>query len=204
MSGRRNQVKHDLYMMAYSKTLESYIENPDQDEEALVKKLIVYGVKAVISRPEPKPKIWEDSEHQFNFADSIIRLMGVLTPQEFVNIFPIKKDFKGHRWEIKDYFYTRDYVRTLDPDKKLGEGTLEFMWEYMNDDINNFNVEVMGYMSDLNRMQGQPTLMDDFARIMGVKTYTMFKDDKDREFLLDKETGKTIKVRKARPRLKIV
>ncbi|AFM00772.1 phage integrase family protein [Desulfitobacterium dehalogenans ATCC 51507] len=51
------------------------------------------------------------------------------------------------------------------------------MWEYMNDDINDFNVEVMGYVSDLRRMQGEPSLMDDFARIMGVKTYTKFTND---------------------------
>jgi len=190
-------------MMAFSKALKNYIENPDQDEAAMVKKLVVYGVKAIVCRPDPEAKTWEESQYIFQFADSIIHLIGVLTPSDFMELFPISKEFKGHKWQMKDYFYTRDYIRTLDPNKKLGEEALRFMWEYMNDDINDFNVEVMGYMSDIRRMQGEPSLMDDFARIMGVKTYTKFTDDKGREFLLDKETGKTIKLEKSKPRRRL-
>lgn len=203
MNDQRNPVKHELYKQAYTKLLNGYTENPNQDEAAIVNKLIVYGIKAIVTRPDPEIKTWEDSQYYFGFADGIIKLISVLTPSEFMNIFPIGKDYTGHKWEMKDYFYTRDYIRTLDPNKRLGENALGFLWEYMNDDINDFNVEVMGYVSDLRRMQGESSLMDEFAQIMGLKTYTKYTDEKGREFILDKENGKTIRVKKAKSRTKL-
>ncbi|GAB6151770.1 hypothetical protein JCM17380_05200 [Desulfosporosinus burensis] len=36
-------------------------------------------------------------------------------PYESVNLLPIRKDYRGHKYESKDYFYTRDYIKGLDP-----------------------------------------------------------------------------------------
>jgi len=55
--------------------------------------------------------------------------LGWLTPSEFMTISPIEKEYNGHKWGFKDYFYTRDYINTLDPSKPIGqEEALHFIW----------------------------------------------------------------------------
>lgn len=201
----RSQEKHYLYLKAFQNTAKAYSENQEQDVKPFIKKLIVYGVKAVNTKPEPKAVTQEEAVSDFQFASVIKDLIGALTPAEFVNLFPIEKEYKGHRWQMKDYFYTRDYIKALDPDKPIGEDALEFIWEYTNWEITEFNVAIMGYMSNLRRLEGQPSLMEEWADMNGLKTYTMHTDQKGREFLFDGETGKTIKLKKKLPKhLKVI
>lgn len=48
-------------------------------------------------------------------------------------------------------------------------------------------------------------MMEEWARIMGLKTYTMHTDQNGKQFLFDKETGKITRLRKPKPRyLKLV
>jgi len=42
--------------------------------------------------------------------------------------------------------------------------------------------------------------MEEWAGIMGVKTYTMHTSSKGKEFLCDRETGKTTRLRKTKPK----
>lgn len=192
--------KHDLYANAFYNTLHSYIDDQEQDVKPFIKKMIVYGVKAVNSKKESGVITQEEAELDFQYAEIIKSFMGSMTPEEFVNIFPIRKDYRGHKYECKDYFYTRDYIKGLDQDKPIGEEITMFLWEYTNWEINVFTVNCMGYLSNLRRLAGQSSLMEEWAGIMGVKTYTMHTDPKGKQFLFDKMTGKTTKVRKVRPR----
>ena len=48
MSVSNNLIKHDLYTKAFSNTLHAYMANEAQDVKPFIKKMIVYGVKAVI------------------------------------------------------------------------------------------------------------------------------------------------------------
>jgi hypothetical protein len=61
----------------------------------------------------------------------ILSSIGSLKPAELVNIFPIEKTYDGDRWGVKDYFYTRDYLNTLDPDKPIGENALDLCFGSM-------------------------------------------------------------------------
>lgn len=191
--------KHDLYMKAYGRTLQLFIDDPDLPLMPIVTKAIVYGVKAVNSKPEQEFITEEEITRDFGFIHGIMSLMAQLTPSEFMNLYPIAKEYKGHKYEMKDYFYSRDYVKGL-ADEPIGEKILKFLWEYHNWELTDFNIELMECMSNFRRLNGEPTLAHDFARIMGWKTYQMHKDDKGREFLLDPETGKTAKVKPAKRR----
>lgn len=186
---------HDLYLQAFQNTAERFKEG--HDPAPIVKQLIVYGVKAINTKPEPRTA--EEAIAAFQFASVIKDLIGTLTPAEFMNLFPIEKDFKGHKWGMKDYFYTRDYINGLNPDEPIGDA-LEFMWEYTNREITDFNVAVMGYLSDLRRLEGKPSLAAEWAAMNGIKTYTMHTDDKGKQYLLDPETGKTTKISKPKPK----
>ena len=77
--------KYDLFYRAYERVLNRYRDNPGQDREAAIKKLVFYGSKAV----NGKVLEMEPTEWQFEFADIVKDLMSTLTPGEFENIFPI-------------------------------------------------------------------------------------------------------------------
>lgn len=196
--------KHELYFQAYCNTLKIYSEvydkNPSCDFKPIIKKLIVYGVKVVNAKLDLECVTKEEAEKEFEFACIIKQLMGSLTPKEFMNLFPIAKDYKGHKYSVKDYFYTKNYINTLNQDKPIGDEMLHFLWDYHNWEITDFAINTMEYISNLRRLEGQPSLMEEFADTVGIKTYTMHTDDKGNQFLFDKESGKTTKLTKPKPR----
>lgn len=201
----RDLNKYGLYLNAFKKTIQAFTDKPKQEANPIIRKLVFYGVKTVITEPKLELIDREKAESDFQFAGVVKDLVAVLTPLEFMAIFPIDKEFEGHRWNMKDYFYTRDYIKTLEPNKPIGETALEFLWEYHNKDVTEFNIAVMMYMSRLRQLEGQPSLAVEWAEMNELKTYSMHTDNKGKEFLLDKETGKTVRTKKKTPRhLRIV
>ena len=191
--------KYELYMNAHNRVLEEF--NPYEGNSTdTIKKLVFYGVRAIINKPKSPCLIKEEIEDDFKFISTIKTLMGALTPNEFTTVFPIAKEYNGHKWGFKDYFYTRDYISKLNQDKPIGvdEDILEFLFEYHNWEISMFVVASMGCISDLNRLEGKPTLAEEFAEIMGLDTYTVYKDDKGNDFIID--DGRTVKLEKPKPR----
>lgn len=195
--------KYKLYMKAFCNTLKQYKEaekeNLELDLKPFIKKLITYGVKCVNTKERPKYIEIEEAESDFEFADVVMTMIANLTPKEFMELFPIAKDYNGHKYEIKDYFYTRDYIKTLDKDKSIGGEVFDFIWEYHNWEITRFYVEFTGYMSRLRRLEGQPSLFEEFVANEGLKTYTMHTDHNGTKFMIDSENGKTVKLNKNRP-----
>lgn len=196
---------HKLYMNAFNKTFSMYLDNPDADFVANIKKLIVYGVKAVNSKPKPEIITREEAGYNFHLVEVIKSLMANLTPVEFMNLFPARKDYDGHKYECKDYFSTMEYIKKLVPNNPIGAEIDNFLWDYMNTETHVFLVNVYGAVSDMRQLNGHPGLMEQWAQENGIKTYAMHTDDKGREYLLDRETGKTMKVKRPKPRyLKVV
>lgn len=201
----KNTKMHELYTKAYKNTAQSYIDNQQQDEKSLIKKLIFYGVKAVNTKKDPEYIIREEVEKDFELVNILQNLMATLTPREFMNIFPVEKEYEGHKFGMKDYFYTQDYIKGLDLDKPIKEEILHFIWEYHNRELTNFNVQIMEYISRLRKLDGKTSLADEFANMMGLETFSLHSDDQGREYLISQKTGKTLKVRKPRSRyLKVV
>jgi len=204
VEGMKMNLKHEVYERAYNRLLKKYAVDSGMDAKVTMKKLLFLGVKKLIARPERESFTREEAESDFSEAQIIMAYMRLLTPKEFMQLFPVEKDFKGHKWHFKDYFYTQDYIRKLPQGEPIGDEVLHFMWEYTNWDITEFNVYVMGCISNLRRLEGKTSLAEEWANINGLKTYTMHKDSKGREFLFDKETGKTTRVRRKVKHIKVV
>ena len=205
-------IKNHLYTQAWCRTVK---QNPDLDiacknnsdkaSQLILKRIIYYGVKAVNTKQGSDLVTREVADTDFQFISIIKDLMALLTPIEFIRIFPIDKDFRGNKWGWKDYFYTRDYINGLEQGKPIGGEILNFLWEYQNTDITEFNICSMEALSNLRKLDGLPSLAEEFADEMGLKTYTVHTDSKGREFLIDKDAGKTMRVKKSKPRyLKLV
>ena len=190
--------KHNLYYKAYVNTLEDYNDNPNQDLGSILKKLVFLGLRSINSKPDSKTA--EELHHDFKFISVIRNLMANLTPLEFINLFPITKEFKGDRNQTKDYFYTMDYIKNLPADKPIGTEIDHFLWEYINHDTTMFMIKQLAVASDLRRLDGQPGLMEQWCAKNGIKTYAMHSDEKGKRYLHDPETGKAIKVKRKMPR----
>jgi hypothetical protein len=206
MTNITKQNKHEIYMRAYLESLTKILQEESGTLE-YVKRTVFYGVKAIITRPRSEYITREEVEQRFKMINIIQDCMGLLTPREFMNIFPVTKEYDGHKWEIKDYFYTMNYINTLDSNVPIGTGDkiLDFLWKYYNRDILMFCVESMICASDLRKLEGYPSLLEEWATENGIKTYSMHTDSKGNQFLLDRETGTTTKVSKPRPKhLKVV
>ncbi|KAA5806505.1 hypothetical protein [Thermoanaerobacterium thermosaccharolyticum] len=186
-----------VYERAYTNTIREYQEGISQDIKLIAIKVIFYGVKMVNSMKDEI--LEEDLIYHFKLMVIIIDLMATLTPKEFMIIFPIKKDYDGKKYGFKDYFYTMDYIKMLDVDSLIGDKIFDFLWEYTNDDITEFMVKLMLTISHLRKAEGETTIAEEFANMVGIKTYKVYTDDKGKKFLYDGETGKTMPIKEQKP-----
>jgi hypothetical protein len=196
---RKNLIYSKIFFNNAQKQLQ------DNRNKELIKKTVFNGVKMIITGQGENLKNYDDTELQFQLISHIKSLIGYLTPGEFMQLFPIKKDFDGHKWETKDYFYTRDYIEKLDPNIPIDEqeDPLMFIWEYVNDDIEKLNIISMVTLSKLRQYMGEPSIGEEWANMNGIETHTMHQDNKGNKFII--KDGKTLKMNKPRPRhLKLI
>ena len=115
--------------------------------------------------------------------------------------FPITKDFDGHKWECKDYFYTMDVLSKMDMDKPVGRDNIsDLLWDYQNDDLREAYVEFMCATSAIYRAQNGKGLAEQFCENNGIGTYTVYNDV---GIIKDNTTGHTMKL-KPRGNMQIV
>lgn len=191
------EIPYEAYERAYNRLLERYKSNPT-NVKAAIKKLVYLGIKKIITRHEPEFITQELADLYFQEIQVIISGMALLTPKEFMQVFPITKDFDGHKYGCKDYFYTRTYMNQLPQDEPVGKNINEFLWEYVNHDITKFMIKLMETADNLRRLEGLPSLAEQWAADNGIKTCSMHTDSKGCQFRIDRKTGKTIKVRPKR------
>ena len=195
----RDKAKHDLYSSAFDKTIREFVDSPTGDIKPIVKKIIAYGVKSVNSKNE-KPNTRAEAEYDFQCMSTIKSFMATLTPNEFVNLFPIRKDFDGHKCECKDYFYTVECIEKLSQNEPIGEKIDDFLWDYTNLETSIFLVKSMGCVDNLRRFDGQCGMVEEFFADKGIGMKTLHTDSNGKEFLFDKQSGKTTLVTRPKKR----
>lgn len=123
--------------------------------------------------------------------------MAALTPKEFMQIFPITKTYNGEKYQVKDYFSTTKEIQKYDPDSMIGDRIEEFLMEYWNWDIIEFQVCKLSCMSAARRLMGQSGIMEEWAEKEGIPTYTLYDEEK---IMVNNSTGEVIKVKKLKSR----
>lgn len=95
-----------------------------------------------------------------------------LTILTFKNLFPISKFYSGNRYQIKDYFYTLDYIDKLGIDENkdmIGFDKIdEFCMEYVNKDIAGYNIFKMLLLNDIQVLNGEETIFEKFIKKNGI------------------------------------
>ena len=143
----------------------------------------------------------EESQATFNLIDAIFTIMGYIKLKNLVITFPVTKDFDGHKWECKDYFYTMDVLSNMDWDKPVGRDNIsELLWDYQNDDLREAYVEFMCATSAIYRLRTDKSIAEQFCDDIGIPTYTI---NKETGVVMDNQTGQTTRL-KSRSNLQIV
>ncbi|PEU16796.1 MULTISPECIES: hypothetical protein [unclassified Bacillus (in: firmicutes)] len=189
------------YRMFVKSTKEVYADKTHSNRDAL--KRLIFSAMKFISSLSKRDEDRESLEEKLIFINTIKHFMSLLTPKEFENIFPIDKHYDGKKREVKDYFYTKEYINGLDEHSLIGEKIDEFLWEYHNIRISLFAVNSLSIISKLNRLETGKSLFEEVFPNM--KTYTMHETYGGKKIMVDNETGKTTEVKQPRPRyLKVI
>lgn len=196
MLAEKNKM-YNLYLNAYANTAKNYKPGTAVQKESLYK-LIFYSVKAANSRPKDEYMTLDQAEKHMEFNLVATNAIGLLTPRELLNIFPLAKKYDGEKWETKDYFYSMNYIKEHGLDNPIGD-CIDFLWEYTNWETNIFVVNTLSLMDRIQNMRGYPSAFDEFMEDQGIETLTKYTDSKGQDFFLNDE-GNVIKPKKLYPR----
>ena len=186
-----NIQKARIYLNAFINKLNNFDPKKD-DTKTHTQRAVFYGISYVVEVGE-EATTYNQAIKDFKFYSLISELVGTLTPNDFLEIFPIKKGFDGKKWQRKDYFYTKDYLSRFDMNKPIGENAIEFLWEFQNDTVTDYVVTTMVTMNQIRRFEGKTTLTEEACNIFGFKAITVYKDNLGNQFMID-ESGKTSKL----------
>jgi hypothetical protein len=155
-----------------------------------IKKTIFYGIKYITNFNYNKAS-FEEVYEASDIVSFLRDYVGYCNFYVMMNLFPIKKDFDGEKFECKDYFSTMDYLQDKDLSKMIFEYDIDdFFFNYYNSDILMFNVNSFMIFDRIAKLNGDETIMEKFAREFKIDTYLKVDD----EHLINKNTLEVKKI----------
>lgn len=186
----------DLYMKVFHNKIEMMEIVTEEESKTLLKQLVFLGVKFIINDKREK------TDDFYYIVWTISDLMALLTPKDFMTIFPISKEYDGEKYECKDYFYTIKYINTLDINKPIGEDEIySFLWEYVNRDTNMYTVNLINAIDHIRAKEGKESIVEKFAHDNGIDTYTV---NEELGYIYNNRTKKTKPLNKKPPYIRII
>lgn len=184
------------YLRAFGRLVEKTM-NDSLDKDALIK-FVFLSVK-LYPVMEHDGLTMEEAETRLNAMSMIMSYMATLTPTEFVRLFPIPKEYDGEKYSMKDYFSTMEMLKEYPADEEIGEDKImEFLMDYYNHDIIEFEVKKLSIISYIRRLNGQKGVMEEFCSENGIPTYFYYEDE---GIMVESGTGKVVKVEKPKKRV---
>lgn len=190
----------DIYCRIFDDLLIKFSDN--SKDRKILKKLAYYGVKAVNEISETREGFeYERIIKLFELTELVKTIIALLTPNELITVFPIDKTYDGDKYQIKDYFSTMKELNKNGMDTIITSQIDYILWEYMNRDIERFEVNTMCILSDINRMETGKGIMEIWAEENGIDTYKVCKNETtNQEFLFNPKTGKSFSLKKQNPK----
>lgn len=142
-------------------------------DKNVLKRLVYYGILSYENNSrETVDGLMSCSQIEKEYSDmsNIIQAAAELTPQEFLTVFSITKEYDGNRYGTKDYFYTAEALKTFDMDRKIGERIIEFFEEFYGTHVFEFWFNYFSCINDYSVHCGIKEPADSyFKTIMGYK-----------------------------------
>lgn len=130
-------------------------------------KIALYGVKASAKKHIVKSHSRKLTKKNFALFQRVLYSMSLLTPVELENVFPIGKKYTANRYGMKNYFTTRDALNNINTDKPIGEGIIELLANYYNEDIIQFLSKYCEVTDNMLCILSRPTIAERFAKASG-------------------------------------
>ena len=162
------------------------------------KKVVYYGIKYFNSIVLSSNMDMKDVKSILNdsfIIDGFIRDLSFL---DILNMFPIIKDYKGYKYQSKDYWSTKEYLETININEIIGDNIDDFYWNYYNHDIMSFSIKRLLLIDKLRKLTNKESLMSSFLKEFNVEAYSY---DKDKNIMIGRTSGKVVKVSKPRKRI---
>ena len=201
----KDEMVRDAFLKIASKSLRKAFDDKGKIVDRSELKKSMYGFVRTLNMVNSG-----DAEDKFRIYQPILSIMGKMTPREFIETFPITKDFRGHKYEMKDYFTVMECInanypmdKPIVPDSEDTHETMfKFLMEYSNVHTDRLAIAIMMNISDLHRMNTGNDILDDFMVSQGkepLKKHYLIRKPNGKEFLVD-EDGNEEPVRRKRPR----
>lgn len=116
-----------------------------------LKKYVFYGMmnlQLVESRFAVKIKNCYEIENQYKDMRDVIAAASELTPREFLNMFPVSKEYYGEEYGFKDYFFTMKNLDRFPMDEKIGNMIIPFLDIYYSKIVFGFLVKYVTCIDD--------------------------------------------------------
>ena len=209
VNDRRRSAKDEIIRDAFLRTAYASLSKAFNDRVMVVDrselKKAVYGFVRSLNMVD-----CGDADSKYKIYESILDIMGAMTPSEFMETFPVTKDFNGHKYGAKDYFSVMEGIKSQYPlDKPImfdGDDAHEtmfmFLMNYSNVHTDELTISIMMNIGDMHKKKTGRDMLDDFMLSQGkepLKKHYLVKKSNGKEFLVD-EDGNEEPVRRKRPR----
>lgn len=76
-------------------------------------------------------------DYRYKTLKRALEAVGRLTPVELMQMYPVSKEYKGEKWNQKDYFFTMRELRKLPAGQPIGDAqdAAALLWDYQNRDL---------------------------------------------------------------------
>lgn len=143
------------------------IQARSQVSKDYLRKLIYWGVQSVSSLNACNGDL-KTARSYFEFGDSVLEKISTITPREFMNIFPVAKQYQGAQWGEKDYFFTMNMIDSAGIDNQI-HNPFEFLSDYNNMEVRLFMVRFMDAVAVIYQDNTGKTLYQGFQNYRGDK-----------------------------------
>lgn len=160
-------LKHILNIKIYKEACAKSAEDPSNRVCAV--KCAVYGVKAVITLNVVKAGR-KEALSALEFTSGVKERLSILNSQEIMNIFPIEKYYPEEPAdpEVKSYDSVRKAIAEFDDGTPVGDRIDNFLGAYLNQSLRRFSIKRMEIIDSLRKMNGQPTVAEEWAKDNGM------------------------------------
>ncbi len=201
----KDEMVRDAFLKIASKSLRKAFDDKGKIVDRSELKKSIYGFVRTLNMVNSG-----DAEDKFRIYQPILSIMGKMTPRELIETFPVTKEYRWHKYEMKDYFTVMECInanypmdKPIVPDSEDTHETMfKFLMEYSNVHTDRLAIAIMMNISDLHRMNTGNDILDDFMVSQGkkpLKKHYLCEGADGKQFMVD-EDGKSFPVKQSKPR----
>ena len=143
----QNKSRHEIYKKNFHRLLQQINSkqfSSSNEVKSTFKKAVFYGVNTTTTYPDDEYLTLDDLKKRFTEIEHVKALIENLTPSELMQVFPVDKYYRGHKFQSKDYFFTMNCINKLDMKTTFHQQKTDInkiLWDYENFYITRFVLE---------------------------------------------------------------